>query len=714
MAKKDEVKISKAQARWVGEIETYETKFKPWQARSEKIIKRYIDERSQAEENKTKYNILWSNVQTLLPAIYAKPPIPNIDRRYDSDDELGAYSALVLERATSYYVQNDIFDKVMKQAALDKLLPGRGVAWVRYCPVFEPKLQVTDDTIDEDQYEDVLSTENVAIDYIHWRDFGHTWGRTWQEVDAVWRKVYLDRDALIERFGEDIGSKIPLDCAQKGTDGLKDGEAVKAEIYEIWNKKDKTVIWLHKAMPDILDIKDDPLKLKDFLPCPEPIYGTISNDNLIPVPDYAMYQNQARELDDLTARIASITEAVKVAGVYDASAEGIGNLLSSGTENKLIPVKQWAVLGGGRGLDGVISMLPLGEIITTLQSLYEAREQVKKDLYEISGISDIVRGQGVASETATAQRIKGQFATLRLDHQQKEVSRFARDLVVIITEIIAKHFSMDTIKAVSGVRLLTEMEKQQIMLQAQSGQPMPEEVQELLNLPTWEQVEALIRNDTARDFRIDIETDSTIKTDQDNEKQARTEFLASVSQFMAQAVNVPPSMQKLAMELLMFGVRGFKVSRQIEGAFDDAMKEIKKASEQPQQPDPAAEAEKQKTEFEKVKMDQDKYLSDQNFNLEMEKIGLEKEKINADVQKATLDAKSKVPIELALSDPTFSNGQVPPLVIAMQDMANALSNGLQMIAKMQAQSNADVINAIQNPPERIVMRDKAGNVIGVK
>ncbi len=120
---------------------------------------------------------------------------------------------------------------------------------------------------------------------------------------------------------------------------------------------------------------------------------------------------------------------------------------------------------------------------------------MKQDLYEITGISDIVRGQTSASETATAQQIKGQFATLRLDNNQKDVARFSKDLVVIMTEVIAKHFSLDTIKQVSGVKLMTAEEKQlveaqqqQAMMMAQQTQqpppPLPEEIEEQINFPT--------------------------------------------------------------------------------------------------------------------------------------------------------------------------------------------------------------------------------------
>jgi len=211
MTKKEKT-VSSTQAFWVDEIDCYEQQFGPWEKRSKKIIDRYVDERDDLSKSASRFNILWSNIQTLQPAIYASPPTPNIDRRFDNDDDVGRYSALVLERSVSYYVKNDLFDKVMKQATLDRLLPGCGSVWVRYCPVFEEKIQVTDDEQDKDYDQpDALVTEDTVPDYVHWQDFGHTWARTWQEVRGVWRRVFMSRAELVKRFGEK-GQTIPLDA----------------------------------------------------------------------------------------------------------------------------------------------------------------------------------------------------------------------------------------------------------------------------------------------------------------------------------------------------------------------------------------------------------------------------------------------------------------------------------------------------------------------
>jgi len=724
-----ESNVSSTVAFWIGQIDTYEQKFQPWEKRSKEIIERYRDERKNTK-GRAKFNILWSNVQTLSPALYAKAPKVNIDRRFQDDDDLGRYSALVLERASSYFVGQDMFDDVMKQSVLDRLLSGRGTTWMRYVPTFKAAQQITDD-IAEDQE---LAYEDVVPDYVHWCDFGHTWARTWQEVRGVWRRVFLSRAELVRRFGEEIGNKIPLDARVKTEDGKETDIGNKAVVYEIWDRVKKKALWVHRDMPEVLDEKDDPLKLKDFFPCPKPLYSTLTNDSLVPVPDYILYQDQARELDTLTGRIESITKALKVAGVYAADAQGLDRLLSEGTENKLIPVDQWAAFAEKGGLAGVFSLMPMNEIVQTLVALYEARDKVKQDLYEITGISDVIRGATKANETATAQQLKGQYASLRLDNMQKDVSRFSRDMVRIITEIIAEHFSIETIKQISGIKLLTEVEKQKLQMAVQSGQQLPEELTELLDLPTWEQIEQIIRDDAARCFRIDIETDSTIKTDQEAEKAARTEFLTAAGGFIQQMVQVPnPELQPLLMEMLMFGVRGFKVGREIETTFDSVLSKMKKAAENPapQPVDPTVEAEAKKAEMEGAKLQQEGQfkqaeiglkekeltLKEQEIMLKAKdieaKYGLEGKRIDADLIKARMDAKTKASPELAMTDDDLNEGGAP-IVAMMDNLANALNQGLQTIAQIQTQGNQAVIQAIQNPPPREVIRDENGNIAGVR
>lgn len=660
--------------RWVTEIELYEKDADAWIKRSKKIVKRYKDERASKDDtsNTRRYNILYSNIQTLLPAYFSRSPKPDIERRFKDKDDAGRIAAEVWERATTYFVDNDRFRHSIKQAVMDRLLPGRGVVWMRYIPhmrdlqitgnaeVKDEGEQLTDDVYsEEDANPQEVHFEEVCPDYVYWEDFGHTVARTWEEVRAVWRKVYLTRDELKKRFGNEIGEAIPLDYSPRNLSEEKSSDDMKkATVFEIWDKPSKTAIWLHRDYPKTLDEVDDPLGLDGFFPCPGPLYPTMTNDSLIPVPDFVQYQDQAKELDDLTARIASILKGVKVAGVYDASAAGVERLLTEGVENRLIPVEQWAIFGDKGGLKGVMDLLPMHDVLQTLLGLYEAREKVKQDLYEITGIADIIRGATKASETATAQNLKGQYAALRLDDGQQSVQRFARTMVRIIAQIIANHFSLDTIKAISGMQLLTEQEKQQIVMQytprppmpgmppSPPSQPMPEELEEQMANPTWEQVGALLKDNAMRCFRIDIETDSTLKADQEANKQASVEFLQAAGTYIAQAAPIAqqtPALQPLLMEMLMFGVRAFPVGKNLETTFEIAKQKLQKAQEiaekTPPKPDPEIQLKQEQMKVDQQESANDSRLDEKKHQDEMAQ---NQQKMNNDMtiqrEKMALDA----------------------------------------------------------------------------
>lgn len=603
-------------------IQQYDKLAAPWHTRGKRIIDRYMDKRSDRQINRLKYNILWSNIENLKPAIYARTPKPEVERRFLDKDPVGRCAADALERTLSYYLHVTPFGSVMRQTRLDYLLVGRGVPWVRYVPTFKQagptgSGQITEDMIaGDDEPLEEIDYEDVIADYVHWKDFGHNVARTWEEVFVVWRWVYLTREQMKLRGFEDWNT-IPLDHCDKELKDLPGDDGKKASICEIWDKNTRKAYWIAKAHPKFLDVREDPLQLDKFFPCSEPMYATLSNDSLIPVPDYAEYQDQAQELDELTNRIGLMQKAVKAAGVYDASQPALKRLLTEGVENELIPVESWAAMAEKGGIKGAIELLPMQEIAATLLILYETRDKVLADLYQITGLSDLIRGDTKASETATAQQIKSNFINLRLSEKQREMQRLARNTIEIMGNIIARHFTLDTIKRVSGLQLFTEAEKEQArasmqmaqgpaihppaqMSQSQpEGQPpapaaapsLPPEIQERLDQPSWEQVYALLQDNPDRCFRISIETDSTIESDQQQEQQAASEFVTAIGGFLQQAQEMAgnPDVALFLGEMLSWACRRWPISRDLQGSIDSLTEKLAKTAANPPPPKPDPE-----------------------------------------------------------------------------------------------------------------------------
>jgi hypothetical protein len=95
----------------------------------------------------------------------------------------------------------------------------------------------------------------------------------------------------------------------------------------------------------VLDSKADPLKLEGFYPTPPFFLANPTTALYLPTPDYKLAEDLYNEIDKLQERISTITEAVKVVGVYDSSNAEIQTMMNQGVDNKLIPVANWAILG---------------------------------------------------------------------------------------------------------------------------------------------------------------------------------------------------------------------------------------------------------------------------------------------------------------------------------------------------------------------------------
>ncbi len=606
--------------RYLDTIARYDDRFKQWVTRVEKLLQRYKDDTTdniQMEAN-VKFNILWSNVQTLSAATFAKLPKADVRRRFQDQDPVGRVAALILERVITYEIeQYPDYAATLRQCILDRFLGGRGTAWARYEPHMRAVqqglpvdgVQVTED---KDEPEEELDYECAPVDYVQWRDFGHSVARTWEEVDIVYRRVYLDKQAAASRFGDDVAAKLSYtsdpEKDPKTYTSTAGAAADKACIYEIWDKGRKKVYWIEKNLSEPLDVRDDPLGLQGFFPCPKPLYATLSGESLIPLPDFTLYQDQARLLDLAANRIDGLVKALQIRGTYDSSIPALQRLFDEQNTNALVPVDNWHQFAEKGGLKGAIDLVEIEPIAQCLQHTYTAMEQIKGQVYEITGISDIIRGNTVASETATAQQLKGQYASLRLKSYQDEVARFATDMLRLKAQIICGKFAPDTILRMSSADQLQQIDQQyiqpamQLLLGDRAMNPDAESENPLLK------------------FRIDIAADSMVYLDEQEEKDNRVEFLNALGQFLGQAKDIiqqAPDLAPMALEGVKFGASGFKAARSFEGVIDQAIAQMQEKLANPEpQPDPAQQQAEQEAQLEQQRLQFEGQAEQQRLQME--------------------------------------------------------------------------------------------------
>jgi hypothetical protein len=223
-------------------IAAYERETTKWTERGKRIVKRYKDERSDAEIGARRYNVLWSNVETLKPFLYSATPKPVVSQRGDEADPIGPGRRSGARTRAHLHDGRGSFRNVLRNARDDYLLPGRGQVWARYVPEFKPAEKQVSETNSDDapgigDTNEVVAFETAVIDYVHWKDFGHDLARTWEEVDVVWRRVGLNKEALTKRFKD--GDKIPLDAKPTDSGKAVEDDAEKAIVYELWIKSEK-------------------------------------------------------------------------------------------------------------------------------------------------------------------------------------------------------------------------------------------------------------------------------------------------------------------------------------------------------------------------------------------------------------------------------------------------------------------------------------------
>ena len=585
--------------KWLDRINQADKAEKAWRITAGKIITKYRSDDGvdvQGNRRQESFNILWSNVETLSPALYNRTPKPDIRRRFADADPIAKSVSELLTRASEYTFEAEDFDRCMQYVVHDALLVGRGVARVRYDPVFVAHQDDGDDDGDEptESAPDDLAAERVCFEHVQWDDFRCEPCRNWKDVTWVAFRLFLTKQELVDRFGE-AGESVPCDHTSResvtGTPNSPNNsdrdEENRGKVWEIWDRTTRRVTFLAPEVDGgdgkgmILSEEDDPLSLTWFFPVPQPLYTTEDPSSLIPVPDYEIYSVLAGDLDRTTKRIIHLTKAIKVAGIYDASLPELQNLYGDG-DARLKPSQNVMALIERGGLEKAIWFAPIEPIIIALRDLYQHREVIKQAIYEITGVSDIMRGQTMASETATAQQIKGQWGSLRLQRRQRDVQRFARDMLRLSVEVMAERFSPETLTMMTGLQYPTNDQRmlaQQV--QAQGGQ-LPPEMAEIMSRPTWDDLLQVMRNDLILSYRIDIETDSTIAPDAAAEQQAMAELMAGVSNFVA---TIGPAVASgylpmdVAKSLLLMAVRRFKAGPAIEG-------EIEKIQQPPQQPQP--------------------------------------------------------------------------------------------------------------------------------
>lgn len=410
--------------------------FQAWYETCDRIDKIFSLARSvggNASYQDPDFDLFWSSTEILKPAVYARPPSPVVSTRFSIRDPFLDQVSEMLERALTTTLDKTDVDAVMKLVRDDLILTGRGVSWLRY---------------DDDEHK------RVVAEHLEARDFLHEPARKWAEVGWVARCAWMTKEEMRERFGLDSGYADAAFISPDDRHGMNDG-SLKAPVWEVWSRVDARVYWVVEGVNTVLDEEEPFLDIDGFFPCPKPAFGTLKRKSLIPVPDYKRYESTLEQINDLTSRIYGLLDQVRVRGLIPTGGDvgsAVQTLLDEADDDMMfIPVPAAAMAGNGT----MVTWLPLDMFANTVTGLIQARQQLISDFYELSGISDIMRGASDAQETLGAQQLKSQYGSVRVREKVDALVDHAQAICAIAGEIICDNFSGEELLQMSLTKMPT-------------------------------------------------------------------------------------------------------------------------------------------------------------------------------------------------------------------------------------------------------------------
>jgi hypothetical protein len=693
---------------WLDELTAAQKWLKPWWDQARKASDRFSNKTANSETmigpaRGRRYNIFAANVDVLSAALYATPPTVAVSRKFDDyEDDVARVAATIVQRIIEQdlldYTNN--FHAVCTQVVQDRLVPGMGTAWLRV------------------EMDPTGKIPSVKIDHVQWADFIFSPCDTWENRRWTGRRVVMTYDEGVLRFG-DVFKNVPPTSEQPvasaeqsllGTPVLEE-----AEVFEIWDRDSKKVMWLNPNYPTFLDVKDDYLNIRNFEPTPKPFFATLLNEVCRPLPDYIRWIEQYNELDEINQRISMLVKACKAVGVYDKAQKGVQRLMQEGTDNTLIPVDDWAMFAEKGGLKGVIDWLPLETIVAAQDTLRKAREDVKAQIYELTGISDVVRGTSNPHETLGAQRLKADYASSRIQVLQGDFEAWVTHVLTIKAEIVVMQFPAETLLQQSNI----------------------------LNTPDKDlapQAIGSLKDGDFFNFRIIIEPLSMAQIDYTQEKTDRLEFMSAMGNFIEKAIlggEKAPELIPLMAAMIQFAVAGFRVSSTIEGTIDKTLqKMVDKQLEAEKNPAPAKptpedikaqelqqkmqieqqkaaldmqklqmqlENDKASNALEMIKMQQELKLQQQESKLKLAEIEAKmlQEQKKADLELAKLAVELRVTQQQAIVDTNIATMQAE--TARMQETNNLVSQAADLEHQDMQRTHDGVMMDMKVEHERAMM-----------
>ena len=345
--------LQKEGAKWIERIRAAEKREAEWRKDAAGAEKAFASDAKAKDGTLYDFNILHSNVETIVPAIYNSTPIPDVRRRFVEALEqpkppqpqqgpdgqpvqpppqviqqfqmaMQQYQATaqrdkdakdfgdIIERAIIVQIDDNKLDKEIERGAQDAFLAGRDIVRVRF---------------DVDDDGQVVSNERIEFEAVSWRDFRMGPATRWENVPWIAFRHVVSREAA-----EGYTDKAIFDAqvAQMPATSAEGDEKDDIAFWEIWCKTTKKVKFIQEHDSRVMKIEDDPLGLRGFFPVPEPVQP-IQKVKVVPVEALANPEEEVKDVPldpkEVVQKVEQLSRKEQAAKLYaDYQAKKPGSL----------------------------------------------------------------------------------------------------------------------------------------------------------------------------------------------------------------------------------------------------------------------------------------------------------------------------------------------------------------------------------------------------
>lgn len=437
--------------------------------------------------------------------------------------------------------------------------------------------------------------------------------RKWNAVTRLAFEYQYSYREFVEKFGRAALKKLAVDDVKEHRTGKP------IIVFEYHDKFLKEVRWFAENSEDffqpadmpqvdaanLVAVKEAPESGKDeapeteivdnsdlyglsgFFPCVEPLLINASTKEFWPTPEYFQMQDILDDIHSIVGRMFLLTKAIRVRFFFDSSVRELKSLIGeTGEGGGLgIPNLEQSLMNGKGSLANLVAYFPVDEMIQGLNNMYKAFQQRLDMFYQVTGLSDLIRGQTNpdSDKTFGERQMEGKFALNRIEPYQRKLQEWIKQNYQLLMEMALKMFSDDSIDEYVTPQTLDPEDKQRYVAALD-----------------------LLKSNKRRRFRVDFETDSTVAINEQWRKRQATDLANTLTKALESTAKVAETQPELAateLSVLKHLIGEFSDGKLYIDEIQDSIQQVIDRVKQPKPPEFDAMAAKAQFDGQKLQLD---------------------------------------------------------------------------------------------------------------